>query len=148
MGKPCTDCGLLLQVFLGSSSLKSFSESDVMQSVERCSMVKCSHVFKPQEQLGFVTKKWGVLSDLPRFFWFLVGSACFYYTYASRERLPFATVWDVCMSRKQNSLEWELNTYVRMKFHSQICCWQHCWDIASIQHRRLPPSDTGCCCAT
>jgi len=82
MGKPCTDCGLLLQVFLGGSSLKGFSESDMMQSVDRCSMIKCSHVFKPQKQLGFVTKHevfWAIYQDFlaPYRFCLLLLHLCF-----------------------------------------------------------------------
>lgn len=93
--KSCTDCGLLLQVFVGGASLKGLTESDVMQVMNRCSIIKCSHVFKPQKQLGFVTMKCfeqsytysivGSCSFCLLHFKDKTDAACFYHTYASKE---------------------------------------------------------------
>ncbi|KAL0135889.1 hypothetical protein V8B55DRAFT_1551302, partial [Mucor lusitanicus] len=120
MAKSCTDCGLLLQVFVGGASLKGLTESDVMQVMNRCSIIKCSHVFKPQKQLGFCLLHFKDKTD----------AACFYHTYASKE-IP------ICQSLG--------GLYVQEAVFNGV---KATYDIASLQQRRYSISNTGCCCAT
>ncbi|KAL9559219.1 hypothetical protein MBANPS3_000536 [Mucor bainieri] len=118
MVKSCTDCGLLLQVFVGGSSLKGLTENDVMQVMNRCSIIKCSHVFKPQKQLGFCLLHFKDQID----------AACFYHTYVSKS-IP------ICQNL--GSLYVQEAVFNGMKAT---------YDITGFQRRGYSPSDTGCCC--
>lgn len=52
MANSCTGCGLLLQVYVGGAALKGLTDIEMTKIINRCSLVKCNHVFKPKKLSG------------------------------------------------------------------------------------------------
>ncbi|CAO3647645.1 unnamed protein product [Mucor fragilis] len=110
-------CDILCRVFVGGYALKGMSNKQIENIINRCSVVKCKHVYKPQKVAGFCHVHFGAPSQ----------AADFFQTY----------------SRRRYSLCKELSgVYIQEVIINSI---KASYDMSTVQVR-LAPASTWCRC--